>query len=42
VLARLVAEMRAAEHARIHALLANALTAVQLDGFDRLLIVPEG
>jgi hypothetical protein len=42
VLARLVAEVRAVEHARIDALLASALTAVQLEGFDRLLIVPEG
>ncbi|MGB0091556.1 MAG: Tn3 family transposase [Solirubrobacteraceae bacterium] len=42
VLARLVAEVRAVEHARIDALLASALTAVQLEGFDRLLIVPGG
>ena len=41
VLARLVAEVRAGEHERIHGLLADAPTAEQLEGFERLLGVPE-
>jgi hypothetical protein len=41
VLARLVAEVRAAEHERIHALLAEAPTAGQLAAFERLLQVSE-
>jgi hypothetical protein len=41
VLARLVADVRAGEHERIHGLLAEAPTAEQLEGFERLLRVPK-
>ncbi|MGO9898815.1 MAG: DUF4158 domain-containing protein [Solirubrobacteraceae bacterium] len=41
VLARLVADVRADEHERIHGLLAEAPTAEQLERFERLLHVPK-
>jgi len=41
VLARLVADVRAGEHERIHGLLAQAPTAEQLERFERLLGVPK-
>ena len=41
VLTRLVAEVRAAEHERIHALLADAPTPEQLHGLEQTLVVPK-
>ena len=39
VLARLVAEVRSAEHERIHGLIADAPSAAQVERFERLLVV---
>jgi Domain of unknown function (DUF4158) len=41
VLTRLVAEARAAEHERIHAMLADAPTPEQLRGLEQTLVVPK-